>query len=150
VNLDQARPREQPPDAAHALDEQLAGDAERVEHAGVFVNQLERFLARQANHAVGDGFELFQTLLRLLLAAVAFARERQGHKRQHQRAGFLRGPREHGADAAARAAAQAGDNENDVRAFAGGFERGNCSSAIARPRSGSPPVPRPRNSFVSR
>ena len=112
MNLNQAGPREQPPDAAHALDQQAAGDAERVEHAGVFVNQLEGLLARQANHAVGDGFQLFQALLRLLLAAVAFARERQRDKREHQRAGFLRGAREHGTDAAARAAAQAGDNEN--------------------------------------
>ena len=124
MNLNQAGPREQPPDAAHALDQQAAGDAERVEHAGVFVNQLERLLARQADHAVGDGFQLLQTLLRLLLAAVAFALERQRHKRQHQRAGLLRRARQHGADAAARAAAQAGNDEDDIRAFARGLERG--------------------------
>ena len=124
VNLNQAGPREQLPDAAHALDQQAAGDAERVEHARVFVNELERFLARQADHAVGDGFQLLQALLRLLLAAVAFAFKRQRHKREHQRAGFLRGAREHRADAAARAAAEAGNDENHVRAVAGGFERG--------------------------
>ena len=124
MNLNQAGAREQLPDAAHAFDEQSAGDAERVEHARVFVNELERFLVRQADDAVGDGFQLFQTLLRLLLAAVAFARKRQRDKRQHERAGFLGRAGQHGADAAARAAAKTGNDENDIRAFAGGFERG--------------------------
>ena len=124
MNLDEAGAREQPPDAAHALDEQAAGDAEGVEDAGVVVNELEGLLVRQANHAVGDGFQLFQTLLRLLLAAVAFADKRQRDKREDERAGLLRGAREDGADAAARAAAESGDDEDDVRAVAGGFERG--------------------------
>ena len=67
MDLDQPGPREQLPDAAHAFDEQAAGDAEGVQDAGVLVNQFEGLLVRQANHAVGDGFQLFQALLRLLL-----------------------------------------------------------------------------------
>src|ERR1017187_10306894 len=60
MNPDQARPREQTPDAAHTFNEQSVRDAERVEHAGVLVHQLEGLLARQADDAVGDGFELVE------------------------------------------------------------------------------------------
>src|ERR1035441_8408282 len=67
---------------------------------------------------------MLQTLLRLRLAAIALALERQRDKRQHERAGLARGLGQHGTDAAARAAAQSGKNKNDVRAFARGLERG--------------------------
>ena len=124
MNLDQAGTREQLPDPPHALDEQSARDAERVQHTRILVNQLENLLARQRDDAIGDGFELFQALVRLLLAAVAFAQERQRHKRQHQRARFLGRARDDRADAAARAAAQAGDDQNRIRTLASRLERG--------------------------
>ena len=89
---------------------------------------------RQMTPSATD-FKLLQTLLRLLLAAVAFAVKRQRHKRQHQRAGFLRRARQHGADAAARATAQPGNNEYHFRAFTSAFERGelllgHCAAAF--------------------
>ena len=122
VDLDQTRTREQLPDAAQTLHQQAARLSEHIEQTGVLVNQLEHLLARQADHPVGHGFDLLETQLGLLVAAVAFTQERQGDKRQHQRAGFPGGPRQHGTDAAARPAPQTGDNQHHIGAAASRLE----------------------------
>ena len=127
VNLDQAGTREELPDAANALDQQAAGDAEGLKDAGVFVDELESFLVRQANHAVGDGFETVHALERLLLTAIAFAGTKGRVTKASTsacRAFLRRTSARPGADAAARAAAKSGNNENDLRSFASRFERG--------------------------
>ena len=71
-----------------------------------------------------------ERLLGLLHAALAFERERLGDDGDGQRAEFAREIRDHGRRAAAGAAAEAGGDENHVRAFErfenflGVFERG--------------------------
>ena len=60
----------------------------------------------------------------LLLAAIALAQKRQRHEGQHQRAGFFGGPGHNRTNAAAGAAAQASDDQENIRIFACGFERG--------------------------
>jgi hypothetical protein len=45
--------------------QKTAGHAEGFHQAGVLINQPENPLARQADHAVGGGFQLVQALLRL-------------------------------------------------------------------------------------
>ena len=65
MDLDQSRAREQLPDAAQAFDQEFAGQAENFQGAGIVIMQLENFLGRQADDAIGGGFQLFETLQRL-------------------------------------------------------------------------------------
>ena len=118
MDFDQALVHQQPPDAAHAVGEEVVGDLEGLQHAGVLIDQLEHLLVGQADDAVGRGFEFRQALLRQALPAAAFAIEGRRDKPQHQGAGLLGRARQHRADARARAAAQAGHDENHVRALA--------------------------------
>ncbi len=118
VNVDQAGLRQQAPDAAHALRQQFVGDLQRLVDAGVFINELEDPLVRQANHAVGFGLQFAKTELRLALAASAFEFKRQGDNAEHQRARLPGEPRDDRAGARSRPAAQAGHDADDVRARA--------------------------------
>ena len=118
INVDQPGAREQSPDAAHTLGEQLVRVGERVREARVLVNELEHPLVREADHAVGGSLQLFEANPRLLLPARALALERQGDKRQHECAGLARNPRDHRAGPGAGAAAQARGDKDHVGVLA--------------------------------
>ena len=112
IDVDNSRAAQQPPDAPETLRQQIVGDFEGLDQAGVVVDQLEHALIRQAQHRVGRFLELFQALLRLTLAPRAFALKGQRRHGQHQRSRLPGHARQHGTGARARAAAQTGHNHD--------------------------------------
>ena len=85
-----------------------------------FVEQFEEFLVGQADDGVGGGFQPLQAGVRLAPAAFALEFEGHGGHREDQRAAFAGHAGQDGRRAGARAAAQAGEDENDVRPGAEG------------------------------
>ena len=83
------------PNAERAFDQQVHGRAEAVGEARVFIQQLERFLVRQTDHAIARELEMIESLLSLLLTAIALALERQRDKRQHECAALTRRTRQY-------------------------------------------------------
>ena len=116
-------------DALHALAEDVVGDAERLEEAGVLGDREQLFVGDDDGgvdriHQFGDA------ALGLLHAAFAFEGEWLGHHRNRERAHFAGERGDDGSGTGAGAAAQAGGDEDHVGAFeglddlVGIFERG--------------------------
>ena len=116
-------------DALHALAENVVGDAERFEEAGVLRHCEQLFVG---NHDGGvDGFhKLSDAAFRLLHAAFAFKGERLGNDRDGQRAHLAGERRNDRGRSGSGAAAESGGDEDHVGAFegfddfVGVFERG--------------------------
>src|ERR1700730_5153066 len=104
MNRDKPRLGEQAPDASDSFSEKLIGDFESLQDAGVFIDQLEYFLVREANHAIGRRIKRFQAKLGQPLAAATLAVKRSGDKRKRQGSRLFRRARQDLADAGACAA----------------------------------------------
>lgn len=104
IKVDEARPRDELPDPAHALRQQLVRRGEGLNNTGVLVNQLEDLLVRQADDAVGGSLEFLQAQPRLPHPLRPFAIKRQRDECQRQRAAFLGNASKHRPRSRARAA----------------------------------------------
>src|SRR5437773_309544 len=91
----------QPQDTAQTISEEVIGNLERFEDAGVFVYQLKNPLIRHADDAIGGLFERVKSLLRQHLAAFAFALKRSRDERKHQSSSLSANAGEHRSNACA-------------------------------------------------
>ena len=132
VAVDDAGDGDDVGDALHRLAQNVVGDAERFEEAGVFGDR-EQLLVGDDDDGVDRVDQLLQAALGLGLAALAFEGEGLGDDGDGERAHFAgeRGDDRRGAGAGA--AAEAGGDEHHVGAFegfddlVGVFERGLAS-----------------------
>src|SRR5437667_12389700 len=86
MDLNQTGVAQQAPKAAHAVGQKLIGQFEGVEHAGILVDEFERFLVWETDDSVGRGFKFFQAALGQALTAAAFAIEGEGYKGEDESA----------------------------------------------------------------
>ena len=129
VAIDDAGNGDDVGNALHALPQNVVGDAERLEEAGILRDRKQFFVG---NHDGGvDRFHQFgDAALRLLHAAFAFEGKRLGDDRNGKRPHFAGQRRNDRSRAGAGAAAEAGGDEDHVGAFqrfddfVGIFERG--------------------------
>src|SRR5690348_2035091 len=117
MDLDEAFVAQQTPNAEHRVGEQLAGQLESIQNAGVLVDNLRDLLNRKADDAVRYLLELLKSLQGYLLAVTALAFERRHGEHQDQGPRHSRGPRDHRAEPCARAASETGDDKDDLCAF---------------------------------
>ena len=109
-----------------------------------FGNQAEQLIVGNGDDGIDHAGQLGQALFGLLAALGAFEAERLGDHGHGERAEFLGERSDHGRGSGAGAAAQAGGDEDHVRAFQqvddalGIFERG--LAAHRRIRAGAEPV----------
>src|SRR5712692_8674834 len=75
IDVDQARSREEPPDAAHALPDQFVNQVKGLDQTGLLIDELEHLLVGEADDPIGHSFELMQAEERLALASRAFTIE---------------------------------------------------------------------------
>jgi hypothetical protein len=115
IHVDEAGMRDETPDAADALGEEIVGDFEPFVDAGVFVNEFENLLVGHADDAIGGVFQFAEAELGLTETAGAFKFKRESDDAEDEGVVFAGKPRDHGAGAGASAAAQTGDDANDVR-----------------------------------
>ena len=114
----------------HSLAQNVVGDAEGVEKAGAALDGFHQALVGNDDDGVDGADQFLQSLFGLQHAALAFKREGLGDHGDAQRAEFAGERSYHRRSAAAGASAEAGSDENHVRAFQrfddflGVFQRG--------------------------
>src|SRR5467141_4140414 len=142
VAIDDPRDCNNVADALHGLAKNIVGDAECFEEACSGFDRLHQPLVGDDNHGVHAADEFGERLLGLLLAALAFERERLGDHGDRERAELAGQRRDDGSSAAAGASAEAGGEKNHVRPFerlddlVGVFERGFAAHLGIRARAG--------------
>src|SRR5215831_5258877 len=124
LNLDESPGCEQSPDATDAFGQEAVREFERVDDAGVLVDELEDLLVRKANDSVRALLKHLEASAGDGLSAAAFAVERKRKEPDDKSAGFFGRSRDDRSDACAGAAAESGRNEDDFSVFAGGFQFG--------------------------
>ena len=102
-------------DALDALAQDVVDDPERVEDAGVLLDDVAEPVVRDRDEGVDLALQLLGRLLGDELALVALERERLGHDADRQRAAFLGDLGDHRGRARTRAPAEAGRDEDHVR-----------------------------------
>src|SRR5438874_619043 len=117
VAIDDARHGDDVGDALHGLAENVVGDAERVKEAGAALDGVHQALVGNHDDGVYRADQFLERLLGLHHAALAFEQKRLCDHGYAQRAQFARKRSDHWRGPAAGAAAEAGSDENHVRAF---------------------------------
>ena len=105
-------------DALHALTENVVGDAEGFEEAGVFGNAEQLFIGND-DRGVDRFHQLGDAPFGLLHAAFAFEGEGLGHDRDGERTHFTGERGDDGGGAGAGASAETGGDEDHVSPFEG-------------------------------
>src|SRR4051812_36283966 len=101
----------------NALGYKLVGDLESLEETGLHIDELEDLLVGQAYDPVGGGLQFVKSEQGLALTPRALAFERKDDHAEHKRARFLSQARDNRTCAGAGAAAEPGDDENEVSAL---------------------------------
>src|SRR5690242_16687972 len=122
MNWNQTSECQRAPDALNAIGQETVANPECVDHARVFLNQLEQFLVWQTEHTIGRLSQFLQAAFRQVLAMAAFAVERSRHTTQHQRTRTLGNARQRGTGTGPTTSAESCQYENDLELFAEGFD----------------------------
>ena len=116
VTIDDAGNGDDVGDSLHALAQDVIGDAERFEEAGI-LRHGQQLLVRDYDGRVHRLHQLGDTALGLLHAALALEGKRLGDHGDGKRAHFAGQRCDDGSCAGASAAAQTGGDKHHVRAF---------------------------------
>ncbi len=117
VAVDNARHGDDVGNALDGLAEDVVGDAERVEETGAALDGFHQAFVGDHDDGVDGANQFLQGLFRLQHAALAFESKRLRDNRDAQSAEFAGERSYYGRSAAAGASAEAGGDENHVRAF---------------------------------